>query len=148
MTVFTGVVGITAVLSTVVAFFVGQSLLASKHLDVSFSHPHTPRMVFGAALYLVLVGLIGMALGGLLRNTAAGISSLVAIFFVIPPLFELLPADWATNISPYLPSNAGAAFWQPADSSLLSPWHGLLVLLAWTVVAVTLAAVRLRRADA
>ena len=65
-----------------------------------------------------------------------------------PPLFELLPSDWATKISPYLPSNAGAAFWQREDPSLLSPGHGFLVILAWTAVAVALAAVRLKRADA
>jgi ABC-type transport system involved in multi-copper enzyme maturation permease subunit len=148
MTVFTVVIGVTSVISTLVAFFVGQSLLASKHINVSFSHPHTARMVFGAALYLLLVGLIGMAFGAIFRNTAAGISSLVALFFVIPPLFELLPASWATNTSPYLPSNAGAAFWQRADPSLLSPGNGLLVILAWTAAAVILAAVRLKRADA
>jgi ABC-type transport system involved in multi-copper enzyme maturation permease subunit len=148
MTVFTGVIGIASVISTVVAFFVGQSLLASKHINVPFSHPHTARMVFGAAVYLLLVGLTGMALGALFRNTAAGISSLVALFFVIPPLFELLPADWATKISPYLPSNAGSAFWQKADPSLLSPGSGFLVILAWTAVAVILAALRLKRADA
>ncbi|ADP83946.1 ABC transporter permease [Pseudofrankia inefficax] len=148
MTVFTVVVGVTSVVATLVAFFVGQSLLASKHLNVAFSHPHTARMVLGAAVYLLLVGLTGMAFGGLFRNTAAGISSLVALYFVIPPLFDLLPASWANNISPYLPSNAGAAFWQRADPSLLSPGHGFLVILAWTAVAVALAAVRLKRADA
>jgi ABC-type transport system involved in multi-copper enzyme maturation permease subunit len=148
MTVFGSVTAVTSVISTLIAFFVGQSLLASKHINVSFSHPSTPRMVFGAALYLLLVGLTGMAFGALLRNTAAGISALVALFFVIPPLFELLPADWATKTSPYLPSNAGDAFWQPVDSSLLSPLHGLLVMLAWTVFFVILAAVRLKRADA
>jgi ABC-2 type transport system permease protein len=148
MTVFTVVIGVTSVISTVTAFFVGQSLLASKHIDVPFSHPHTARMVFGAAVYLLLVGLTGLAFGGLFRNTAAGISSLVALYFVIPPLFELLPADWAAKIGPYLPSNAGAAFWQRADPSLLSPGRGFLVILVWTAVAVILAAVRLKRADA
>ena len=95
--VFAGIVAAVSVASAFAAFFLGQSLLASKHLGVSISSPDALRMVVGAGAYLVLVGVIGMALGGLLRNTAAGISSLVALFFVIPPLLNLLPASHAAD---------------------------------------------------
>ncbi|MGF7236818.1 MAG: ABC transporter permease [Frankia sp.] len=146
--VFIGVVGVASLISTFVAFFLGQSLLSSKNLDVAISSPGAARMVIGAAVYLVLVGITGMALGGLLRNTAAGISTLVGLFFVIPPLMDLLPSSWSNHISPYLPSNAGEAFWTHPDTTHLSPWAGLAVLCAWTAVAVALAAVRLVRDDA
>ena len=59
-------------------------------------------MIIGAAVYMVLVGIIGMAPGGIMRNTAAGIPSLVALFFVIPPLMNLLFASWSDHIGPYL----------------------------------------------
>jgi ABC-2 type transport system permease protein len=147
-TVFTGVVGAASLVSTFVAFFLGQSLLSGKHLNVAISSPGALRMVIGAGVYLLLVGITGMALGGLLRNTAAGISTLVGLYFVIPPITELLPSSWSNDITPYLPSNAGEAFWGRPDFHHLSPWAGLAVLCAWTVVAVVLAAVRLIRADA
>jgi len=146
--VFAGVVGVVAVISTFVSFFVGQSLLASHNLDVSIGSSHALRMVLGAAAYLVLVGIIGMALGGVMRNTAAGISSLVALFFVIPPVLDLLPKSWSDNIGPYLPSNAGDAFWGHPTGAHLSALAGFLVLCGWAAAAVVAAAIRLKERDA
>lgn len=148
LSVFTGVVGVVSIVSTVIAFFLGQAMLSSQHLQVTIGSPDALRMVLGAGVYLLLVGLIGMALGGLLRNTAAGISSLVALFFVIPPVLDLLPKSWANNIGPYLPSNAGEAFWGNPSGAHLSALGGLFVLLGWTAAAIAAAAVRLKRQDA
>jgi ABC-type transport system involved in multi-copper enzyme maturation permease subunit len=146
--VFAAVVGVLSVISTFAAFFLGQSLLSSKNLNVSLSSPNALRMVLGAGVYLVLVGIIGMALGGLFRNTAAGISSLVAVFFVIPPILGLLPKSWSDHIGPYLPSNAGTAFWGHPTGSHLSALTGLLVLCVWAAAAVAAAAIRVKERDA
>lgn len=148
LAVFTAVVGSVSIVSTFASFFLGQSLLSSKHLQVTIGSPNALRMVIGAGVYLLLIGIIGMALGGLLRNTAAGISTLVALFFVIPPILDLLPSSWSNDIGPYLPSNAGEAFWAHADGSSLSPGAGFAVLCGWAALAVGLAAVRLVRSDA
>jgi ABC-type transport system involved in multi-copper enzyme maturation permease subunit len=148
LSVFTLVVGVVSIVSTFIAFFLGQAMLSSQHLQVTISSPHAARMVLGAGVYLLLVGLIGMAFGGLLRNTAAGISSLVALFFVIPPVLDLLPKSWANNIGPYLPANAGEAFWGHPDTAHLSAFAGLLVLLGWTAAAITAAAIRIKTRDA
>ena len=146
--VFAVVVGAVSVAAAFGSFFLGQSLLSSKHLNVSIGSPDALRMVLGAAVYLVLVGIIGMALGGLLRNTAAGISSLVALFFVIPPVLGLLPTSWSDRIGPYLPSNAGEAFWGHPTGTHLSALAGLLVLCLWAAAAVAAAAIRLKKVDA
>jgi ABC-2 type transport system permease protein len=146
--VFTGVVGGVSLISAFVAFFLGQSLLTSHHLGVSIGSPDALRMVIGASVYLVLVGIIGMALGGLMRNTAAGISSLVALFFVIPPVLDLLPSSWKDNIGPYLPSNAGEAFWGHPTGTHLAALTGFIVLCVWAAAAVAAAAVRLKTRDA
>ncbi|MCW2524022.1 MAG: transporter permease [Frankiales bacterium] len=148
LSVFTVVVGLISIASTFIAFFLGQAMLSSRHLQVTISSPHAVRMVLGAGLYLLLVGLIGMAFGGLLRNTAAGISALVALFFVIPPVLELLPQSWTNAIGPYLPAAAGEAFWGHPDSAHLSALSGLLVLLGWTAAVIAAAAVRLKTQDA
>ncbi|MDT0262029.1 ABC transporter permease subunit [Jatrophihabitans lederbergiae] len=148
LSVFTGVVGIISIISTFIAFFLGQAMLSSQHLQVTISSPDALRMVAGAGIYVLLVGLIGMALGGLMRNTAAGISSLVALFFVIPPVLNLLPKSWANNIGPYLPSNAGESFWGHPNGVHLSALAGLLVLCGWTAAAIAAAAVRLKSQDA
>ncbi len=148
LSVFTGVVGIISIISTFIAFFLGQAMLSSQHLQVTISSPDALRIVAGAGIYVLLVGLIGMALGGLMRNTAAGISSLVALFFVIPPVLNLLPKSWANNIGPYLPSNAGESFWGHPNGVHLSALAGLLVLCGWTAAAIAAAAVRLKSQDA
>jgi ABC-2 type transport system permease protein len=146
--VFTLVVGGISLVSAFVAFFLGQAMLSSKSLDVSITSTNALRMVIGAGVYLTAIGLIGLALGALLRNTAAAISSLVALFFVIPPVLNLLPSSWSNHISPYLPASAGESFWGHPDGTHLSAWAGLIVLLAWTAAALAAAAYRTKTQDA
>jgi ABC-2 type transport system permease protein len=148
ISLFAGVVGAVSIASAFAAFFIGQSLLSSKHIDTSISSPDVLRMVVGAGVYMTLVGIIGMALGGLLRNTAAGISSLVAMFFVIPPMMNLLPSSWSDHIAPYLPSNAGQTFWAHQTGTHVSALTGFAVLCLWTAAAVGAAAFRMKRSDA
>jgi ABC-2 type transport system permease protein len=148
--VFAGVVFAVTLVTSFVSFFLGQALLSSQHLGVAISAPGALRSVAGAALYLTVTGMIGMALGGLLRNTAAGISIFVAAFFVIPPLAGLLPASWSSHFAQYLPSNAGQALYGDGGGLAhpLAPWAGFGVLCSYAVVLIALAAWRLRRADA
>jgi ABC-2 type transport system permease protein len=148
LAVFTTVTITTMMAACFAAFFLGQTLLASHHLQVGLESPHALRRVLGASLYLTLVGVIGLALGGLFRNTAAGISALVALFFVVPPVLNLLPASWSDHLGQYLPASAGEAFWGSPSGSHLAPGVGLGVLLLWAVVLVALAALRLQRVDA
>ena len=51
---------------------------------ISLTDPGVLRTVVGASLYLTVVVIIGLALGALLRKTAAGLSVFAAVFFVIP----------------------------------------------------------------
>ena len=51
-----------------------------------------------------------LALGALLRNTAAAITTFVAVFFVIPPLTLLLPASLTDHFVQYLPSTSAASW--------------------------------------
>lgn len=150
--VFAGVVFSLTLVTSLVSFFLGQALLSSQHLNVAISAPGALRSVIGAALYATVAGMIGMALGGLLRNTAAGISTFVAVFFVIPPLTGLLPASWSSHFVQYLPSNAGEVLFGGGGTGglahPLAPWTGFGVLCAYAVVMIGLAAWRLRRADA
>ncbi len=148
MAVFAVITAGTAVISTFAAFFIGQALLSAQHINVGIGAPGALRQVLGAALFLVVTGIIGMALGAILRNTAAGISTLVAVFFVLPPLVGLLPTDWSDNVSPYLPGNAGAALWEHGDTVQLGPWTGFGVMCLWAVAAVIGAAFVLRSRDA
>jgi ABC-2 type transport system permease protein len=148
LSVFVGVVGGLSVAAAFAAFFAGQSLLSSQHLQVSITSPDALRLVVGAGVYMTFVGVIGMGLAGLLRNTAAAISALVGLFFVIPPVMFLLPHSIRDKVGPYLPSNAGQSFWTHQGGAHLSASTGFIVLCAWAVASVAGATFRMRRFDA
>jgi hypothetical protein len=58
------------------------------------------------------------------RNTAGGIATFAAIFFVIPPLLNVLPSSWNNAVSPYLPDSAGRSiFMLTHGSHRLAPAH-------------------------
>jgi len=148
--VFAGVAFAVMLVTSFVSFFVGQALLSSHHLGVSISAPNALRDVIGAALYVTVAGIIGMKLGALMRNTAAGISTMVAVFFVLPPVAGLLPSSWSSHLVQYLPSNAGGVLYGGANGLAhpLAPWTGFGLLCAYAAVLIGFAAWRLRRADA
>jgi ABC-type transport system involved in multi-copper enzyme maturation permease subunit len=137
------------VVSLLAAFFIGQAILATQRIDASFGDPGVARVVFGSALYLTGVGLLGLALGALLRNTAASISTLFGLLFVVPIVVHFLPASWNDAIAKYLPSNAGQVITdlRPGADSL-GPWTGLLVFFLWAAATLAVAAVALVRRDA
>jgi ABC-2 type transport system permease protein len=150
LAVCTGAVFVTMLGSSFIAFTIGQALLSRKHLDASLSDPGALRSIVGAALYLTVAAITALALGALLRNTAAAISTFVALFFVIPPLAPLLPASWSGHFVQYLPSNAGAMLLGGTYGLAhpLSPWTGFAVMCAFACALIGLAAWRLPRADA
>ncbi|MFJ4675389.1 MULTISPECIES: ABC transporter permease [unclassified Kitasatospora] len=147
--VFGAVALVLATAGVFAAFAIGSGILSGTRAALTFSDPGVLRGLFGAGLYLGLVGVIGVALGVLLRSIAGGISVLVASLMLVPGLVQLLPSSWHDHISPYLPSNAGqAVFALQHDQATLSPGAGLAVFALWTAAALAGAAVRLVRRDA
>jgi ABC-2 type transport system permease protein len=150
LAVFAGMTFSISLVASFISFFLGQALLSSHHLGMSIAAPGALRSVIGAALYITVAGLIGVTLGGLFRNTAAGIATFAGVFFVLPPLAGLLPASVSNHLTQYLPSNAGAVIWGGAHgvNNALSPWTGFALLCGYAVVLIAAAAWRLRRTDA
>ncbi|MFE0515252.1 ABC transporter permease [Streptomyces sp. NPDC058964] len=139
---------VVATVGAFVAFLVGSRIVSGTPAAMGLGHAGVVRSLLGAGLYLGLVGMIGTALGALLRSVAGGISVLVAALMLVPGLVSLLPSSWQGNIDPYLPSHAGESlFALTHDSTTLSPGAGLLVFLGWTVLALAGAAYRLVRSD-
>ncbi|MGH3026212.1 MAG: ABC transporter permease, partial [Gaiellaceae bacterium] len=111
--------------ATIIAFFVGQSILAGANIPhLAFGDPGVARAVVGAGLYLTVVGLFGLGLGAIVRNTAGGIATFAGIMFVLPPLMNVLPSSWNNAASPYLPLQAGEAILSTTPGGHLSPWVG------------------------
>jgi hypothetical protein len=147
--VYALVVAALMVPSVLIGYFASQAILNRHHiLQVPFSQHGVARAVLGAALYLVLVGVFALAVGAIVRNTAGGIATFAAIFFVIPPLMNILPSTWNNAISQYLPSNAGrSVFALTHDAHSLHPLPGILLFAAYCAVALAIAAVLLVQRD-
>ena len=128
----------------------GHAVTARHTITVSLSQPGVLRAVFGAGLYLTVLGLFALAIGGLIRHTAGAITAVIGMVLVIFPLAGLLPDSWGAHVHAYLPTVAGQLITADKHQSgqLLSPWQGFGVFCAWTVLLLAAAIVLLQERDA
>src|SRR5689334_7191735 len=150
MGVFAAVSFALMLVATVISFFAVQAIVTQRHLQHSLGDPGALRVVLGTALFLMVLGVLCVALGALVRNTAGGIALFVFLLFVLPGITAILPSSVADGITPYLPLNAGTtvASVRFDSSHHLSTWGGFALFAGYAAVAVILAAIVLRRRDA
>lgn len=148
---FTAVVLPIVAISVVATFFLGMLVLdGGGAATVAWSDDGVARSVLGTAYYIVGLGLIGLAIGILLRSTAASIGVVIGAVIFLPALASaLLPSSW-DEVLKYLPSNAATAFTGSSQvgATLLTPGTGMLVFTGWIVLAIIGAAAALTRRDA
>ncbi len=143
---FTGVVLAAGLISSFVAFFVGQVIFASKELGVSITDPGVFRAVASGGLYLAAVGLLGLGLGTILRRTAGAVAALVAVLVLAPLVGGFLPASFQESVGKFFPAQAGMAIFSVSPDPLsLTPWAGYGVLLAYVGAALVVGGILLAR---
>jgi ABC-2 type transport system permease protein len=149
--VFAVVALVVTFVAAFIAFFLGQSLLASTHDSATLSQPNVLRAVIGSALYVTMCGLFAFAAGAILRHTAAAITSVIGLLFVIPILAHLLPNSWYQDLARWLPDAAGRALSVtvgPQPPHLFSPWGQFSVFAVYTVILLAVGAALFRKRDA
>jgi ABC-2 type transport system permease protein len=121
---------------TVFATFYITTAILRSHVSISLGAPGVTRAVIGAILYLTVLGLFALAVGGLIRHTAGAIAIVIAMVIVVPPLVGLIPGTIANHVHGYLPTVAGVLITQTSQQpdDVLSGWQGFGVFCAWTVV--------------
>ncbi|MEV8309174.1 ABC transporter permease subunit [Streptomyces flavidovirens] len=131
------------------SFFIGAPILNSK-APVAIGDPGVLRAVAGCGLYLALLGLFALAIGAIIRHTAASITGVIGFVLVLTPMAEFLPGSVGKHIHAYLPTEAGYMITQQHSRAgdLLGPWEGLGVFVLWTAALLAVAAVLLQRRDA
>jgi hypothetical protein len=142
---------VVTLIASLIAFLLGQALLASTHASVTLSEPNVLRAVIGSALYVTLCGLFAFAVGAMMRHTAGTITSVIGLFFVIPILAHLLPRNWYDDVQRWLPDSAGTAISTTISGQnphLFSPWGQFTVLAVYTAVLLVIGGVLFRKRDA
>jgi ABC-2 type transport system permease protein len=149
--VFTVVTAVAMIVISVVAFLAAQGVISGSRTGYSLGDPGVLRVVIGTGVYLTLIGLLGAAIGWLVRSTPGSLVTYIAVILVLPVLFGNVLGHWGKDIAKFLPSDAGGSFVSSLpshDGPALAPWPGLLVLVVWVIAGIALVAVQLPRRDA
>lgn len=157
--VFAVVSFIVSGIALVAATLLTWVILDGRNFDVDVSDPAVWWGVLGAAGSLTLLGLLALAIGTILRSSAAAIATALGLLLVVPTIFGILgavlQATWPSNVMAFLPSGAAGQMYayDPVaayenDLVTLDAGLGLLVLAGWVVVAGLVAAVLVKRRDA
>jgi ABC-type transport system involved in multi-copper enzyme maturation permease subunit len=146
---FAAVTFVLMLISGLIAFLASQSILTQHHVETTLGHAPALRSWIGAALYLAVLSVLALSLGAIVRNTAGGIALFAGLLFVVPGLVAILPTGTQNAINPYLPSVAGTGILSGTrDAYTFSPWGGFALFCGYTVLALVIAAVLMRRRDA
>jgi ABC-2 type transport system permease protein len=147
--VFTAVALVTGLITSFAAFFAGQALLSSQHLNASLSQPHVLRAVIGGGLFLAACGLFAFGLGAALRHTAGAITAAFGLLFVLFIMATVLPESWQIHVAKWMPFNAGSQIWavRPTEH-MFSAWTGFGVFCLYTAIAVAAGLILFCRRDA
>lgn len=142
---------VVSAMSVIVSFVVGQALLNGPGVPrAHFSDPGVWRQIILTILYLVLLGLTALAIGFLLRQTAATISVFVVVLLVLPIIDVLLPSSIRDATFKYLPSSLGRAMMSGETAYIypvFSPWASAGIFVAYVVVLSAVSAYLFQRRD-
>lgn len=146
--VFVGITLVGMVTTSVLAFLAGQAVISSTRPGFSLVHPNALRIAIGTGVYLTLVGLIGMAIGWIVRSTPGALVTYLGVILIAPVIIGHALGKWGQHVAEYLPSQAGGSFITSMPDGLsLSPWSGLAVMIGWVVAFLVLGVWSLRRRD-
>lgn len=140
----------TALGGGVLSFFATGALLdPGQHHIQSITDSGVLTSIFGSAVFLTAITLLGLGIGTLIRSTAGSVAIVTGGLYILPELARvLLPASWFDVAGRYLPSMAGEALWSPVESpDLLSGPMAAAALVAWAGAALLAGGVSLVRRD-
>jgi ABC-2 type transport system permease protein len=134
--------------SSLGAFFLGQSILSGKHIQAGIGDPGVLRAVTGGGLYLAVLAVLALSLGALIRHSAGAIATFLGLLLVLPAVGAILPPSWQDTITPYFPGNAGLAILHVESmANTAEPWTGFTAFCAYAAVTFAAALFVLPRRD-
>ncbi len=128
----------------------GNIFLDREGIGISLSDEGELRAMFGSGLYMAGLGLLAAAFCFIFRHTAAALSVVLAMVFVVGTMAFLLPGTWGEWTAKLLPGNAGSGVAAPVsfNPELLDPWIGFAVFAGEVALLAVIAWGTFRRRDA
>ncbi|PRB17340.1 ABC transporter permease [Microbacterium sp. MYb62] len=136
------VLALAAVATVAAAWLVAEATLRATDMRAAAVVTEDLSRLGGAALYLVLIGLLAHAVTLVLRHLVAALVSMLVLVFILP--FAVTALGEHTR---WLPTRAGVQLFAH-DDAVLTAVTGGLVLLGWAAVIGAAGAVRFARSDA
>jgi ABC-2 type transport system permease protein len=147
--VFAGVTFVVGEITTFVAFFAGQALIAGHAPHAVLGDPGVARAVVGGGLYLAALAVLSVAAGALLRHPAAAIACMIAVVLVLPLIAQALPDSWRNPVTEFWPTQAGSQITSVHHAAhTLQPWPGFGVMCLFVAIVYAIAWTLLDRRDA
>lgn len=147
--VVTGVLFVVGTLTALLGYAGGNYFLDREGIGLALEGS-VARSMYGSGLFLAALGLLSLAVGFVVRHTAAAISIVLALVFVIGNMVSLIPGDLGVWITKLMPGNAASALLQPVTfrPDTFGAWTGFGVLMAEVGAVCVLAWYLLRKRDA
>ncbi|MGC1215438.1 MAG: ABC transporter permease subunit [Micromonospora sp.] len=156
-----GVSFVLGIIGVVAAYLVARPMVRERGFappafpDESISDPAVVRALLLSAAFMALLAMFAMAVGVLLRHSAAAIT-LTIVLVVLPVIVGSILPGTLPRLLMYTTLAGGLATQRakpPTQTlaepwSLIGPWAGIGVVAAYAAVALALAWWRLRRSDA
>jgi len=176
--VFSTVTLVVSLITSFIAFFVGQAAMSGSGVSASLFHSVTIpanavqngpagnvtfsgtivispgtvlTAIIGTALFVTAAALIAFGLGAIIRHSAGAITSAIGLLFVIPIIVQLLPDTWRWDIVRFFPDAAGRVLSVTVgqhNPHLWSAWPQFGVTLIYAAVLVGIGAYLFRTRDA
>jgi ABC-2 type transport system permease protein len=148
--VLTGTLLVAGTVTAFAGYFGGNWFLDREGIGIALSDDGVLRAMFGGGLYMAGLGLLAAAVGLLVRHTAAALSTVLAVVFVVGNMVFLLPGAWGEWIGKLMPGNAGSPITAPVSFNpmVLEPWPGFAVFTAEVALVLAIAWLTFRRRDA
>jgi ABC-2 type transport system permease protein len=148
--VLTSTLFVAGTVTAFAGYVAGNFFLDREGIGIALGDEGVLRAMFGSGLYLAGLGLLAAAVGLLIRHTAAALSIVLAVVFVVGNMVFLLPGAWGEWIGKVMPGNAGSGVAMPVsfNPGLLDPWVGFAVFSGEVATLVVLALLVFRRRDA
>ncbi|MGW0466679.1 ABC transporter permease [Streptomyces sp. NPDC003027] len=131
------------------SFWLTQAVLAGRSAGVSIAEPGAVRLVVASALLAPVAGLVGMAIGTLLRHSAATMVANVVVVLLLPMVLGD-ERRWSAVLAHGLPYHAWRRLVVAGPYEVAYPWSlsgAWLVYGSWAVAAAVVTVTAVHRRD-